>query len=319
MLPWVPHAIAAGKDVLARVPVVAILSSSPPVASHLAAMRLKLQSGIPWIADLRDPLWGNPFRNRRCAGLYDAALEYCLFSAADAVIANTDPVASLWRKRYPRWAHKFHVIMNGYDPEDDQGPQPIPPRPYSLIVHVGSLYGGRRPGPFLASVDRLIGHGLLDPNGIQIRLIGPMEEDTVQPHLPPFATLAARGCLKHTPCLIPADEARRETSQADYLLLLDLNGREEALQVPAKLFEYIRVGRPILAFTSQDSPVEHLLNRSGVPHAIVYENDSDQQTDAKVLTFLQLSSQPVSATSWFWETFDARRQTARLATLLDGV
>ena len=65
--------------------------------------------------------------------------------------------------------------------------------------------------------------------------------------------------------LVPRAEAIRETAQADYLLLLDLTGLKQNIQVPAKIFDYLRIGRPILAFTTKASPSEWILELSGVP------------------------------------------------------
>lgn len=67
-LTWVPHAVATAERVLAGGDVFAMLSTSPPSATHIAAFLLKRRYGIRWIADLRDPIYQNPFRPGRVAG-----------------------------------------------------------------------------------------------------------------------------------------------------------------------------------------------------------------------------------------------------------
>jgi hypothetical protein len=106
-------------------------------------------------------------------------------------------------------------------------------------------------------------------------------------------------------------------ASADFLLLLDLNNFNAALQLPAKLFEYLRIGRPILAFTSSGSPTEQILSKSGVPYCCLHPTDSAERIDGAVCEFLRLPSTPVTATSWFWETFGAPSHAERLAEILD--
>jgi len=149
-------------------PVVAVVSTSPPVATHLVARRLKRRFGVPWVADFRDPLRGNPFRTRRWFFPYDALLERMLFRNADALIANTDTLAEMWNRRYPEFSGKMSVIWNGFDPEDRIAPAVKASRGRRVLAHVGTLYGGRHPGRVLSSlvrlIDQLIDAGLVTRN-----------------------------------------------------------------------------------------------------------------------------------------------------------
>ncbi len=72
-LPWVPHAVHEGRSIYRKWPYSVVFSTSPPLATHLAALRLKRRFGVKWIADLRDPLCGNPFRTRKIGNRYDGS------------------------------------------------------------------------------------------------------------------------------------------------------------------------------------------------------------------------------------------------------
>ena len=48
-------------------------------------------------------------------------------------------------KEYPRWANKFHLVWNGFDPEEPLAALPIPPRSYRMLVHAGVVYRQRHP------------------------------------------------------------------------------------------------------------------------------------------------------------------------------
>jgi hypothetical protein len=107
--------------------------------------------------------------------------------------------------------------------------------------------------------------------------------------------------------------------KVDYLLLLDINDRNLGLQVPAKVFDYVRIGRPILAYTPNGSPLAGILMKSGVPHQIIYTDSPEPVRDEKLMALLRLSSEPVQPSPWFLEQFDASRQTSTLVDILESL
>jgi hypothetical protein len=89
--------------------------------------------------------------------------------------------------------------------------------------------------------------------------------------------------------------------------------------VPAKLYDYLLAGRPILAVTDVNSPVERILAQSGVPYTCVYHRDSPEEIDRKLISFFRLPTDPVAPNVWFEEHFNGDRQVAALSALLDGL
>lgn len=316
-LSWAPFALAAAD--LRRRNTAVVLSTSPPIATHITASILKRLYGIPWVADFRDPMLGNPFRNRRIGRLYDRVLERSIVQRADAVIVNTDTCAAMLYQRYPDARDKIHLIWNGYDPEEIVQHQALPERPYRVVTHAGAIYGQRNPAIFLSSLERLIDSGVLDPATIRVELIGTIELPGEWMASRPYSTLLQRGCLHCKNQWVSQREARDSIASTDYLLLLDMNGLGADLQVPGKLFEYLHIGRPILAFTAKASPVERILHQSGVPYRCVYTDSAEDDMDRTVLEFLSLPSDAVPATKWFYEQFDGRSQARILASVLDSV
>jgi glycosyltransferase involved in cell wall biosynthesis len=318
-LPWIADAVSVAGATLARSPACAVLSTSPPISTHLAALCIKQRFGLPWVADFRDPLYGNPFRSRKFAWMYDSSLERLLLSQADAVIANTDAAAEVLQRRYPRWRSKVQVLWNGYDPEESVGPRPIPDRRHHVMTHAGSIYGGRRPGALLKALAYLIDAGRLKPDQFRLQLIGPLESDASWVRQSPFERLAAAGCLTYTGTAVPEVGAREAMSVSDSLLLLDTNSLNSGLQLPAKIFDYIRIGRPILAFTTKNSPTERVLEDSGIRYVAAYPDDSAERVAAKTLDCIQLPSQALTPSDWFCNTFAAPAQAATLASILNRV
>ncbi len=316
-LTWLPYACAAASRELTAGTVV--LSTHPPVVTHLAALALKQRSGRPWIADFRDPLWGNPSRRSFRAGLIDRVIERMVIHNADAVIANTDASAAMLARRYPAFAGKISTIWNGFDPEDRMEPLPHADRVRRIISHVGSLYGSRTPLPFVACLNRLIASGAIQHSSIQFRQFGYSDPECLDLTDPIYQSLQAHGCLQAVTHIIPQHAARQEMLTTDWLLLLDMNEVNPGLQVPAKTFEYIRACRPILALTTPGSSTERVLALSGIPHTCIEFDADPDRFDAAVLAFLRLPFTEIAPSPQFWCEFDACRQTATLSALIERV
>lgn len=314
---WLPHACAAASALMT--PGTVLISTHPPVVTHLVALVLKQRFGRPWIADFRDPLWGNPVRTSYRAGLIDPIIERLVVRHADAVIANTDASAAILVSRYPELSDKISTIWNGFDPEDRMQPLPRRDRGRRVISHVGSLYGTRTPLPFVACLNRLIARGAIMPNTLQFRQIGQSDPDCLDLTGASYQALQALGCLHAVGYALPRDEARQEMLIADWLLLLDMNAPNSDLQVPAKTFEYIQACRPILALTTPGSPTARILARSGIIHACVDLAADTDHFDAEILAFLRRPLTDMRPSAQFWSEFDGSRQTAALSVLIDRV
>ena len=59
---WKPFAIKAALNEIALGQVAGIISTGPPHSTHLAGLALKKKTGLPWIADFRDP-WTTVYYN----------------------------------------------------------------------------------------------------------------------------------------------------------------------------------------------------------------------------------------------------------------
>jgi glycosyltransferase involved in cell wall biosynthesis len=318
-LPWFPYGVATARRVISTEPVAAMVSTGPPWVTQMVALAVhRRYPELPWVADFQDPLVGNPFRTSRRAGITYRLLEKTIVRQARAVIANTEAAATRLRERYAGQAEKITAIPNGYDPQDQLRPAPIPPRPYRELLHCGTLYGGRHPGLLLQALDRLIGRGAIDPATLKVRLVGRIEQDlTIRLEQEPFAALRRLGCLEYNNRHLPLAEARARVAQADSLLLLDLSESHDSVQAPAKVLDYISVGRPILAFTRRGSPAAEMLARSGVRNVCIDPTEAAEAVDAAVERFLRLPNEPARASPWFLRNYDAAVHAGKVAEILD--
>ncbi len=321
-LGWVPQAVARAMALIAQNPDTVVLSTFPPVATHLAGLVIKLRTGAPWIADFRDPLLGNPSRVSRRAAVLDPVLERAVFTNADAVIANTEAMANLFRSRYPRAADRIHVIWNGMDPECPPT-RPAPPARAGAarnITHVGTVYAARAPDQLAASLERLVTSGAIQADSVKLRLVGPVENNAAVRAREAAPRLEASGGLDIANTLLPRDEARAEMSNADILLLLELSHADATpLQLPAKIFEYLETGRPIMAWSQPGSPAAHILARAGVEHTLIDPRWPPAQIDEAVLGMLKAPGGATYPSPEFLRDFDARAQTAAVSRLIHAL
>ena len=320
ILPWLPLAYRYACRWIREHGCTAIVSTSPPISNHLLAYRLKKTfPSLRWIADLQDPLVGNPFRKSKGRiRQWEERSEHKIFSLADAISANTDTVRALWLAKYPHWAAKFSVVWNGFDPAESVAALPLPARPQPTIAHVGALYGGRLPGPLFDSIYRLSRAGRLRSSDFKLDFTGSVSLQDL-PNQQQIQTLIEEGWLSIRDKYVPRTEALRITAEADMTLLLDLTyPHNTKLQVPSKIYDYVRVGRPILAFTPENSPTERILRRSGIAAEIISSTATPEQVDEGLLRFLALPRAPQPASPWFLENFDARNLAGRVAKMIRG-
>jgi len=311
---WAYHAARAGRAYIRahRGASVTIFSSFPPLGAHLAGWQLAYPNETRWIADFRDPPVaasvagkGNRFREQAYRWL-----EHDVARRADAIIANTDEAMEEWLEKFPSLNGKVHLIWNGFDPDNRVSALPVSTGDCRVLSHIGDLYGGRTAMPILESIARLIEAGRLSPGSIRVQLVGA----TVPSAIPnPEFLDRAKGWLDVVTERIPQCEARQIASSSGGLMLLQ---PQSATQVPAKLFEYLQIGRPILAYVQANSPVERLLDQSGVPFRCVYPGSTHESLDSVVADFFSLPQSVVLANSWFQEQFNAKNQTLTLDAII---
>ncbi len=318
-LSWVEPATRKGRELVARHNPGIVYSTAPPFGAHLVALRLKREFGLKWVADFRDPLVGNAFRTGRLGCFYDEQLERIVFKHADALAANTDALAQTWLGRQPDLASKVSVIWNGFDPNEEMPVAEPTGDGVHWMRHLGSLYGPRDPGQLLDSLARLIDGGALSAERLRLEFIGQCDAGMAFQSSSAFGKLRTLGVVRVSEETVPRPVALEMTATAESLLLLDLTGRDRNIQLPAKLFDYIRCRRPILAITTKDSPGERILAQCGLTNACIYPSDPPGEVDRKVSEFLSRSTTPGQVNNWFNETFDGRLLTGRLAGVFDSL
>lgn len=262
---WRFDAVRQGLRLIERHGADLLWTTYPIATAHVIGAELHRRTGLPWIADFRDPMAqegypSDPATWKRYLGIEAGAMEHAALN-----LFTTPGAARLYRARYPQAAHRIAVLENGYDEESfaaaENAPgleQPLNPGCLTLL-HSGIVYPSERdPAPLFAALARLQAGGAVTPGQLRLRFRSPVHEDLLR-------GLAARhgvqGFVEIVPPL-PYREALAEMLRADGLLVLQAANCNE--QVPAKIYEYLRAGRPILCLSDPAGDTEGVLRAAGV-------------------------------------------------------
>lgn len=260
---WWPSAVALGWWLINRYQVQAIWSTYPVMTSHCVAYALNRLTGIPWIADFRDPVGDSVAGSHPVTVRSQHRWERRVVSTAAASVFTAPGAMRRCAELYPgAWRDgRLKVIENGYDEltfrEIPEGPVRTEGAPL-VFVHSGTLYPkGRDPIPFLTALARLVKSGAVGSDEVKVVLRASGSE-------PMFAREIQRLGLAGTVFLappVPNREALLEQSSADALLLFQ--GDEFDRQIPVKVYEYLRAGRPIFALVGKAGDTAALLRDTG--------------------------------------------------------
>lgn len=247
---WMPSAVAAGSKAIVKYRPQAIYSTSLPYTGHLVAAKLKRRHKLPWIADLRDPWTLNPDFAERPAWRQrlESRLEKRVFRQADKIVLNTEPATEAYRRRYPEQAHKMLTITNGFDSSDfTLMPQESQNKKFTIIFS-GSMYGTITPRPLLEAFAEFIALGGTFKKDVKLIFAGHVHEDVKGD----VERCKLADMVDYQPFVSHTENIARLRT-ADALLLLNHAASGSELHVPAKTYEYLAIGKPILAVIQSGS------------------------------------------------------------------
>jgi glycosyltransferase involved in cell wall biosynthesis len=313
---WLRPAVLEGVRIIREQGAEVVFSTSPNLVSHFVALECKRKTGVKWVADFRDPLLGNPMHTQIGQRLLDAPVEKLLFANADILIANTDTVASMWKARYPKYSHKVVTIWNGYDPSEEVMVCVLSRAQRKVMAHIGDLYPLRQPLPILEALASLTEKGLIAEDALRVCCVGAGAIDTGNADA--AQAYADRGLVRFSP-RVSRQQSLDLISAADYLLLLDVNSPSTSLQIPSKIFDYARTGKPILTVTKRNSPLDAILQKAELPNVSVYWDDPLEARERAILELLELNCHAPRWSDWFEQNFDGRKQTLTLGRIFDDL
>jgi len=313
---WLPFAVVEGIKLIVKNQIDVIYTTSPPHSTHLIGYFLKHLTGGHWVVDLQDPWVLSPWRTFHNK-LHKAVCSYMerrILIMADKLIFNTEHAMGKYIAHYGGiLKHKSCSIPNGFDPDDfaDLDRKRKEENSNKLtITHAGTLYKKRNPFPLVEAIYRLNQWGILNSNNFHLYLIGraTMERDLKAK----IQALKLNKLIDLVPPM-PHRDCLKYMLDSKVLLLIQ---PETELQVPAKLYEYIYLGKPVLAITEPNGAAAGLIRKYHL--GIVVSNSAEDISSALMKLYRDLREKKLTYNSSDLplQIYNARNLTKRFSQVL---
>lgn len=313
---FIPSAIQAARPLI-RPGSSVIYTSAPPFSTHLAGWWLRRKTGAPWVAEFRDPWTDNPWKPRHVrtslSDVLERKLERRCLHSANLVVAVSEGIERVMRPKMIGREDHLILVRNGIDQLSPPESRARPAGPYR-IVHVGSFYHGRDPRPFLRGLAALRTTRSLTPDEMEVQLVGQCRWfDGVS--IEQEVEALGLADLVRFQDWVPHAAAQQLVNSADLLLLLAQNQPD---QVPNKLYEYLGVRRPILAFVDPEGESARMLEQIG-GHFVLTDGDTDRAEAAlrRALNAETGNHRPDS--SGILESWTSARQFSQLVQAVEAL
>lgn len=319
---WIIPSAIFLKKYLRENPVDAIVSTGPPHSMHLIAKRVAKATGIPWLADFRDP-WTKMYnfkymRYSAPVRYIHSVLEKGVVTKASAVLTVTNTIAGelqavrdltnivYSRQRLP----KVEVITNGYDHADfPEGAAELDKE--FTITYTGLFVRTQNP----AILWKVLGEKVkADPAfaaSLKIKLIGHSDgailDDIHSNDL--WENLEQFDYMSH-------DKITQVQRNSQILLLGGGMEPESKGILTGKFFEYLAARRPILGFGPKGGDMDIALSECEAGEMFDYGNEAGCRLWIEQ-RYAEYLAGGVGSVCGNIEQYSRKVLTGRLANMLD--
>jgi len=251
---WVRAAVRAAATIIRDHSIDAVVTTSPPHSVQHVGAQLAKDTGIPWIADIRDPITGHFAYSPRSLreDQYWRQIEWAVIRHARRVVVTCDDLARDWAHRLEAVPGDLvSTITNGFDPDDQPVRRRLPDGRFRL-THVGRFYRQQSIKPLLAAIRQLRARRP-EAASLELHIVGAISNGDRANLLPEDkAFIREQGYLTHHAALA-------ELADADSLFLMTPSNAGGRLCIPGKTFEYLAFGGPIAALVHPGTHAGELL------------------------------------------------------------
>ncbi|AKF25268.1 hypothetical protein YH65_07595 [Sulfurovum lithotrophicum] len=283
-----------------------IYSTGGSISAHLAAMKIARHAGIPWIAEFQDPLVHDVWPYSRRSLWQYKFIERLICHRAQAVVFLTKAAMEAAQRRTDL-GNQGHYIYAGTSPKT------LSISPYHKgatmnFSHFGSMGGKRHFGYLFSGLDIVLKENPEWAKFICIHQYGSIDKSAKKII---NDSIWKDNVTYHG--LVKREIALKHMAETDCLLLIQNPEFWAQETIPAKTFEYLRMGRPILGFLYRNQELFEMLDK---PQNSLAQVD-DPQAIAKAIKkqiVRWLSDEPFNAHTYTeWTTKDAVDQLVKIA------
>jgi hypothetical protein len=272
---WAITAYFTAAHIIRKRKPVLIYSTGGAYTAHLAGYWLKRKFGLPWIAEIHDPMIFPGITKNKMRMRFSAWLESVICKHADVVWWFTEEALKRARERHPELGERGHCLIPGSNPPEFTR-VPYQRGKHLVIAHLGSLAETRNLEIFLQGLRRGLENIPQRAEHIHLHLYGggidPVSARAIR-DFPHPAMIEQFGRLETDPISGESgrDRVLKRMNAADCLLLLHGTVPFCEEYIPSKMYEYLWTQRPILALVWRNPQMERMLR--GLEHWAVTAND----------------------------------------------
>lgn len=321
---WIRPSVKFLKKYLKEHPVDLIVSTGPPQSMHLIGRKLARETGLPWIADFRDP-WTKIFYFKhlsmtRLTERWHKKMEKKVLDEASVVVA----VSPLVQQEFQAMTQTpVELITNGFDEcdfrsestEDDCNVRLAsggPDRDF-VITHTGLFAADGNPTMLWKVLAEKCSHNEAFAKALKIRFVGKTDDAILE-------SLRSEGLESHLtdlgyqPHAVAVEEQRNAS-----LLILPLRKEPEYKAVlPGKLFEYLASWRPVLGIGQPDGAMSMILNTTKTGVVLDWEDKTSLDRYIELCWHNHLKGK-LTVEDADISQFTRRNLTRRMAQLFDSI
>ena len=315
---WIRPSVKFLKKYLEEHPVDLIVSTGPPQSMHLIGRQLSEETGLPWIADFRDP-WTKIFYFKhlsmtKATERWHRRMEQKVLDEATAVVA----VSPLVQQEFQEMTRTpVELITNGYDecdfPEDRNEDAFGGPDKDFVITHTGLFAADGNPTVLWKVLAEMCAEDENFRRLLKIRLTGKTDRQILE-------AIAEAGLVENLKDLgyQPHGIAIEEQRKASVLILPLRKEPEYKAVLPGKLFEYLASCRPVMGIGQKDGAMSMILEKTDTGIVFNWEDNVSMKKYIESCWKSHLSGN-LTKKDGDISIFTRRNLTRRMAELFNGI
>jgi len=262
---WQFDGVRVGRSMIREFKPDLLWSTYPIATAHVIADRLHRATGVPWVADFRDPMAQDGYPADPATWQAFKRIEESALADARLSVFTTPGCAREYQNRYPGCADRVRVVENGYDEGSFsacsiEAAQAGALNPGAVtLLHSGIVYPSERdPSCLMRALGELKRAGRIDADRLRVRFRAAVHDGLLQ-------GLARQNGVEDIVEVRPPiayRDALVEMLRAEGLLVLQAANCNE--QIPAKLYEYFRAQRPLLVLADPGGDTARVAVDAGV-------------------------------------------------------